>query len=216
MSDNPRIDELKRRVQQDPASIAFAALADQDRRAGLFHDAVETCRAGLQRHPAYVSARVTLGRSAGRAGGVPGSHQASRAGSSQRPGKPGGHPCPRGSSPPERGTTRVDNPGCGSRRVCLANSTAPTVAPAAPAAETAPVIPTVAVAQQAPAVPPIPVTQAVPVAPPASSAPAPPKPLTVSADSHQSIALVTLAGEPDAEDPRSPIWPRRWLTRNCR
>jgi tetratricopeptide (TPR) repeat protein len=63
MSDNPRIDELKRRVQQDPASIAFAALADEYRRAGLFHDAVETCRAGLQRHPAYVSARVTLGRS---------------------------------------------------------------------------------------------------------------------------------------------------------
>src|SRR4029453_9183300 len=63
MSDNPRIDELRRRVQQDPASIAFAALADEYRRAGLFHDAVETCRAGLQRHPAYVSARVTLGRS---------------------------------------------------------------------------------------------------------------------------------------------------------
>ncbi len=63
MSDNPRIDELKRRVQQDPASIAFAALADEYRRAGMFHDAVETCRAGLQRHPAYVSARVTLGRS---------------------------------------------------------------------------------------------------------------------------------------------------------
>ena len=62
MSDNPRIDELKRRVQQDPSSIAFAALADEYRRAGLFHDAVETCRAGLQRHPAYVSARVTLGR----------------------------------------------------------------------------------------------------------------------------------------------------------
>jgi tetratricopeptide (TPR) repeat protein len=62
MSDNPRIDELKRRVQQDPASIAFAALADEYRRAGLFHDAIETCRAGLQRHPAYVSARVTLGR----------------------------------------------------------------------------------------------------------------------------------------------------------
>jgi tetratricopeptide (TPR) repeat protein len=62
MSDNPRIDELKRRVQQDPASIAFAALADEYRRAGLFHDAIETCRAGLQRHPSYVSARVTLGR----------------------------------------------------------------------------------------------------------------------------------------------------------
>ena len=63
MADFPRIEELKRRVQQDPASIAFAALADEYRRAGLFHEAVETCRAGLQRHPAYLTARVTLGRS---------------------------------------------------------------------------------------------------------------------------------------------------------
>ena len=62
MADYPRIEELKRRVQQDPASIAFAALADEYRRAGLFHDAIETCRAGLLRHPAYLSARVTLGR----------------------------------------------------------------------------------------------------------------------------------------------------------
>lgn len=62
MADNPRIEELRRRVQLDPASIAFAALADEYRRAGRFHDAVETCRAGLLRHPAYLSARVTLGR----------------------------------------------------------------------------------------------------------------------------------------------------------
>lgn len=62
MADSPRIEELKRRVQQDPASIAFAALADEYRRAGRFHDAIETCRAGLTRHPSYLSARVTLGR----------------------------------------------------------------------------------------------------------------------------------------------------------
>jgi tetratricopeptide (TPR) repeat protein len=62
MSDYPRLEELKRRVQQDPASIAFAALAEEFRRLGLFHDAIETCRAGLLRHPAYLSARVTLGR----------------------------------------------------------------------------------------------------------------------------------------------------------
>jgi len=62
MSDNPRLDDLKRRVQQDPASIAFGALAEEYRRLGLFHDAIETCRAGLLRHPAYLSARVTLGR----------------------------------------------------------------------------------------------------------------------------------------------------------
>ena len=62
MSDSSRIDELVRRVQRDPASIAFAALAEEYRRVGQFDAAIETSRAGLQRHPAYVSARVTLGR----------------------------------------------------------------------------------------------------------------------------------------------------------
>ena len=63
MSESPRIEELRRRVQGDPASIAFAALAEEYRRAGRFKDAVETSRAGLRHHPTYVSARVTLGRS---------------------------------------------------------------------------------------------------------------------------------------------------------
>lgn len=62
MFESARIEELRRRVDIDPASIAFAALAEEYRRAGQFEDAVETCRAGLRRHPAYVSARVTLGR----------------------------------------------------------------------------------------------------------------------------------------------------------
>ena len=63
MADNSRIEELRRRVQLDPASIAFAALAEEYRRAGQFDDAIAACEAGLQRHPAYISARVTLGRS---------------------------------------------------------------------------------------------------------------------------------------------------------
>lgn len=62
MADNPRIEELRRRVQSDPASIAFAALAEEYRRAGRFEDAIATCAAGLKRHPSYLSARVTLGR----------------------------------------------------------------------------------------------------------------------------------------------------------
>jgi len=60
--DSPRIEELKRRVQSDPASIAFAALAEEYRRAGRFEEAIETCKAGLVRHPSYLSAHVTLGR----------------------------------------------------------------------------------------------------------------------------------------------------------
>jgi tetratricopeptide (TPR) repeat protein len=63
MAHSARIEELRRRVQLDPASIAFAALAEEYRRAGQFAEAIATCEAGLQRHPAYISARVTLGRS---------------------------------------------------------------------------------------------------------------------------------------------------------
>lgn len=62
MSDNPRIEELRRRVQKDPASIAFAQLAEEFRRAGEYHEAVRVCRTGLAAHPSYLSARVTLGR----------------------------------------------------------------------------------------------------------------------------------------------------------
>jgi tetratricopeptide (TPR) repeat protein len=62
MAENPRIEELRRRVEADPASIAFAALAEEYRRLGRYEEAVEICTAGLQRHPAYLSARVTLGR----------------------------------------------------------------------------------------------------------------------------------------------------------
>lgn len=62
MTDHDRIDDLRRRVQQDPASIAFAQLAEEFRRTGRHQEAVDTCRAGLALHPEYVSARVTLGR----------------------------------------------------------------------------------------------------------------------------------------------------------
>src|SRR2546427_3317441 len=62
MADNTRIDDLRRRIQKDPASIAFAQLAEELRRAGQFEESVETCRAGLAIHPGYLSARVTLGR----------------------------------------------------------------------------------------------------------------------------------------------------------
>jgi tetratricopeptide (TPR) repeat protein len=62
VTDNPRIEELRRRVQADPTSIAFAALAEEYRRAGQYEHAIDVCRTGLTRHPAYLSARVTLGR----------------------------------------------------------------------------------------------------------------------------------------------------------
>ncbi len=43
--------------------MAFAVLAEEYRRAGRFEEAIAACSAGLLRHPAYLSAHVTLGRS---------------------------------------------------------------------------------------------------------------------------------------------------------
>lgn len=62
MADSQRIEDLRRRVQKDPASIAFAQLAEELRRAEQLEESIEICRAGLQIHPGYLSARVTLGR----------------------------------------------------------------------------------------------------------------------------------------------------------
>lgn len=62
MADDARIEELRRRLQKDPTSIAFAQLAEEYRRAARYREAVETCRVGLTEHPGYLSARVTLGR----------------------------------------------------------------------------------------------------------------------------------------------------------
>jgi tetratricopeptide (TPR) repeat protein len=46
----------------DPSSIAFAQLGEELRRVGANEEAIGVCRTGLQRHPGYLSARVTLGR----------------------------------------------------------------------------------------------------------------------------------------------------------
>ena len=62
MGENTRLNELRRRVQADPASIAFAALAEEYRRVGKYQEAIEACTEGLKRHPSYLSAHVTLGR----------------------------------------------------------------------------------------------------------------------------------------------------------
>ena len=62
MADDPRILDLRRRVQSDPASLAFAQLAEELRRVGANDEAVATCRAGLAHHPGNLTARVTLGR----------------------------------------------------------------------------------------------------------------------------------------------------------
>ena len=62
MADTTRIEQLRRRVEKNPASIGFAALAEEYRRAGWFDEAIAACRAGLEHNPAFLSPRVTLGR----------------------------------------------------------------------------------------------------------------------------------------------------------
>ncbi len=62
MTSPQRIEDLRRRVELDPASIAFAHLAEEYRRAGQLDEAIQTCRRGLAAHPEFLSARVTLGR----------------------------------------------------------------------------------------------------------------------------------------------------------
>jgi tetratricopeptide (TPR) repeat protein len=62
VADPHRLDDLRRRVHKDPASLAFAQLAEECRRVGQLHEAVRVCRQGLAHHPDYLSARVTLGR----------------------------------------------------------------------------------------------------------------------------------------------------------
>ena len=62
MADDSRIDDLRRRLRHAPASIAFAPLAEEWRRAGRYQESVDVCRAGLALHPGYLSAKVTLGR----------------------------------------------------------------------------------------------------------------------------------------------------------
>lgn len=59
---NPRIDELRKRLEKEPGSRLFAQLAEELRKDGDLEEAIRVCREGLQRNPNYPSARMTLGR----------------------------------------------------------------------------------------------------------------------------------------------------------
>jgi tetratricopeptide (TPR) repeat protein len=56
------IEDLKKKLSVNPESMIFVPLADAYRKAGLLGDAVDVCKAGLEKHPSYTSARVVLGR----------------------------------------------------------------------------------------------------------------------------------------------------------
>jgi tetratricopeptide (TPR) repeat protein len=59
---NPRIEDLRRRIEKEPGSRLFAQLAEELRKDGELEDAIRVAREGLQKHPNYPSARMTLGR----------------------------------------------------------------------------------------------------------------------------------------------------------
>lgn len=57
-----RIRDLKKRLELDPGSRLFVALAEEYRKTGRFAEALSTLQKGLLAHPHYVSAHVALGR----------------------------------------------------------------------------------------------------------------------------------------------------------
>ncbi|HXY18830.1 MAG TPA: tetratricopeptide repeat protein [Gemmatimonadales bacterium] len=56
------IEKLERRYAENPDGRFFAPLADAYRKAGSLDRALELVRAGLVKHPDYLSARIVLGR----------------------------------------------------------------------------------------------------------------------------------------------------------
>jgi tetratricopeptide (TPR) repeat protein len=56
------IEKLEKRWAENPKGRNFAPLADAYRKAGELDRAIELCKAGLARHPDYVSAHIVYGR----------------------------------------------------------------------------------------------------------------------------------------------------------
>jgi len=56
------IDEYKKKLAENPASLIFLPLAEIYRKGGLLEEAVDTCRKGLEFHPDYISARIFIAK----------------------------------------------------------------------------------------------------------------------------------------------------------
>ncbi|MEW6571105.1 MAG: tetratricopeptide repeat protein [Nitrospirota bacterium] len=56
------IERLKEKVSKDPASKLFVPLAEEYKKAGMYDEAIDILINGLDRHPGYLSARVSLGK----------------------------------------------------------------------------------------------------------------------------------------------------------
>ncbi len=62
MASSSEIEKLERRYSENPEGRFFAPLADAYRKAGQLDRALELVRAGLAKHPDYLSAHIVLGR----------------------------------------------------------------------------------------------------------------------------------------------------------
>jgi tetratricopeptide (TPR) repeat protein len=62
MDENPRIVELRKKLEKDPGSRLFAQLAEELRKEGKHDEAITVARSGLEKIPNYPSARLTLAR----------------------------------------------------------------------------------------------------------------------------------------------------------
>jgi tetratricopeptide (TPR) repeat protein len=56
------IEKLKDRFEKDPNSKLFLPLAEEYRKEGMLDEAIEALQTGLEKHQAYTSARVLLGK----------------------------------------------------------------------------------------------------------------------------------------------------------
>ena len=59
---NPKIEELRFRIKTDPKSRLFFPLAEELRKVAAYSEAESVLRTGLEHHPTYLSAWVSLGR----------------------------------------------------------------------------------------------------------------------------------------------------------
>ena len=59
---NPKIEELRHKLEKEPTPRAYGALAEELRKAGEFAEAIRVSREGVEKSPAYPTLRVTLGR----------------------------------------------------------------------------------------------------------------------------------------------------------
>ncbi|MGH7583213.1 MAG: tetratricopeptide repeat protein [Gemmatimonadales bacterium] len=58
----PELDELARRLADDPGSTCFAALADGMRKLGALDDAEQVARRGIAAHPGFIPGYLVLAR----------------------------------------------------------------------------------------------------------------------------------------------------------